>query len=57
MIGGVKYLADLRHLLPNQSLNPHLQSHIRRATALTPAAHSYEYVVVLNIQQLNEPPV
>jgi len=57
MIGCVEYLADLRHLLPNQSLDPHLQSHIRRAAALTPAAHSYEYVVVLNIQQLNEPPV
>src|SRR2546428_13746390 len=56
MISRVEYLADLRHLLSNQSLDPHLQGHIRRATALTPAAHSYEYVVVLNIQQLNEPP-
>jgi hypothetical protein len=50
MIGRVEYLADLRHLLANQSLDPHLQSHIRRATTLTPAAHSYENVVVLNIQ-------
>src|SRR6266550_7466070 len=57
MIGRIEDLADLRHLLSNQSFDAHLQCHIRGAATLTPTTHSYEYVVVLNIQQFDKPTV